>query len=90
MRYAKLKNGIPVYARNPIKLDSPIVIDGVEHSGYLSTNREDVLLRLGYKPVEFTELQAEEGYSYTQKWEETETAIVRVWEAIPEEAEELT
>lgn len=83
MKYAKLKDGIlPVYVKNPIKLESPIVIDGVEHSGYLSTNREDVLLELGYKPVIFTELEAEEGYDYNQTWTETETEIVQVWEAI--------
>lgn len=82
MKYAKLKNGIPAYARNPIKLDEPVVIDGVEHSGYLSTNREDVLLQLGYKPVQFTELQAEEGFDYVQRWEETEMAIVRVWDPV--------
>ena len=83
MKYAKLKNGVPVYARNPIKLDAPITVDGVEHSGYFSTDREDVLLELGYKPVVFTPLEAEEGYDYNQTWVETEDAIVREWEAVP-------
>lgn len=90
MKYAKLLNGIPVYARNPIKLDAPVTIDGVEHSGYLSTNREDVLLKLGFKPVQFTELQAEEGFDYAQTWEETETAIVRVWEPVKVEEPALS
>lgn len=83
MKYARLKDGIPVYAKNPIKLESPIVIDGIEHIGYLSTNREDVLLELGYKSVIFTPLEAEEGYDYNQTWVETDDAIVRVWEAVP-------
>ena len=90
MKYAKLKNGIPAYARNPFKLDTPVVIDGVEHSGYLSTNREDVLLRLGYKPVQLTELEAEEGFDYVQTWEETEAAIVRVWTPVKIEETELS
>lgn len=91
MKYAKLKNGVPVYARNPIKLEAPITVDGVEHSGYLSTNREDVLLELGYKPVRHTTAPAEEGYTYSAKWEETETEIVQVWtgEKLPDDPYEI-
>ena len=38
------------------------------------------LEELGYKPVTRTAMPTREGYYYTEKWTETETAIVQGWE----------
>ena len=45
----------------------------------------------GYLPVEFTPRpEPVEGYTWVSRWEQTETAIVLVWEQVelPEEADE--
>lgn len=70
MTYAKLENGQPVAAPNPLI-----------HSGRKYYNPSgDVLSEAGYKPVEYSQPPEDEGY-YAPHWEEQGGAIVQVWEA---------
>ena len=81
-RYGKLVNNYPKHLRLPIQLTEDITIGGVLHpaGSWLSTNDEGAILELGYKPIIRTEAPIEEGFYYTEKWEETDTAITQVWE----------
>ena len=80
--YAKLVGGYPEYLRLPIELQSPLIINGVTHpaGAHLSTNDDAAIKELGYKPVTRTAMPTREGYYYTEKWTETDTAIVQEWE----------
>lgn len=82
--YAKLTDGYPIYAANPIVLTEPIEIDGVIHPTgailSLSGAAESHYAQLGYKPVTRTAMPTREGYYYTEKWTETDTTIVQGWE----------
>lgn len=81
-RYGKLVNNYPKHLRLPIQLTADITIDGVVHpsGSWLSTDDEDAILELGYKPIVRTEAPVKESFYYTEKWIETEDAIVRGWE----------
>ncbi len=71
MEYAKLINGHPSIAPNPIK-----------HEGLWYGNPPaEVYLAEGYKPVTFTEPPTEpgEGYQWIETWSETNTEIVQGW-----------
>lgn len=74
MRYARLIDGVPSFAPNPI------------HDGtfWRANPPGEVYLAHGYKPVEYTEHQGEapEGYRWAERWSETETAILQSWEAV--------
>ena len=82
--YAKLIGGYPVYAPNLIVLTEPIAIDGIIHPAgttlSLSGAVESHYAQLGYKPITRTIMPTREGYYYTEKWTETDTAIVQEWE----------
>lgn len=82
INYGKLTNTYPQYLRLPILLTEDITINGVVHpaGSWLSTDNEAAILELGYKPIIHTESPENEGYYYTEKWVETETAIVQEWE----------
>ena len=88
--YGKLINGHPQYLRLPIQLTADITINGVIHpaGSWLSTDNEAAILELGYKPIIRTEAPVKEGFYYTEKWAETETAIVQEWEEHEQSVEE--
>lgn len=75
MKYAKLLDGKPVFAPNPIR-----------HNGLWYGNPPgEVYLSEGYKPVRFTEAPTPEpGYIAVPGWEETEEEIVQMWTEEPE------
>ena len=70
MRYAKLINGHPVYAPNPIK-----------HNGLWYGNPPGSVYEAeGYKPVRYTEPPTPEpGYTVVPSWVETAEEIVQMW-----------
>lgn len=81
MRYAKLENGYPKYAPNPIQ------VSGI----WYGNPPASVYEAEGYKPVRFADQpEVEPGYIAVPGWEETETEIVQTWtvetEPITEEA----
>ena len=89
MRYAKLINGYPVFAPNPIL-----------HNGMWYGNPPgEVYLEQGYKPVQYTDQPEPQGVGrYEATWTETDEAIVQGWtwheatdedEIDPEEALDL-
>ena len=80
--FGKLIDGGIQYLVLPIQLQTDIIINSVIHPAlsWLSTDDEAAIRELGYKPVVHTEMPVKEGYSYTETWTETETAIVQVWE----------
>ena len=74
MRYAKLIDGRPVYAPNPIL-----------HNGLWFGNPPGSVYEAdGYKPVQYTDPPGEpdEGYQWVEKWVETETTILQGWEQV--------
>lgn len=80
MKYAKLINGRPSFAPNPIK-----------HNGYWIGNPQpELLLSLGYKPVVFTKPPdpiSEAGW-WVDTWSEDEEKITQGWTWYePEETE---
>lgn len=71
MRYAKLINGYPTYATNPIL-----------HNGLWYGNPPgEIYEDEGYKPVRYTDPPTEpgEGYRWSEVWSETDTEIVQGW-----------
>lgn len=71
MKYAKLENGRPSYAPNPI------LHDGVWYGNPLP----EVYLTEGYKPVTYTDQPEPLGEGWwVETWEETDEAIVQGWE----------
>ena len=80
--YGKLVDGYPQYLHLPICLTEPITVGEVTHpaGAHLSTNDDTAIKELGYKPVTRTAMPTREGYYYTEKWTETDTAIVQEWE----------
>lgn len=76
MYYAKLIDGFPSYAPNPI-----------HYKGYVIGNPPGkILTALGYKPVEYSSMpdfDPKEGHYWAEKWLETDTRIVQSWEQLP-------
>ena len=72
MRYAKLVDGFPVYAPNPI------LVDGV----YIGNPPGSVYEAEGYKPVVYSDPpgEAPAGYQWSETWAETDNTIVQGWE----------
>lgn len=70
MRYAKLLNGCPVFAPNPIK-----------HNGLWYGNPPGSVYEAeGYKPVRYTDPPTTEpGYIAVPDWVETAEEIVQTW-----------
>jgi len=74
MKYAKLIDGNPVYAPNPIL-----------HAGLWYGNPPGFVYEAeGYKPVTYTDPPGEPdaGYQWVETWTETDSEIVRGWEAV--------
>lgn len=74
MNYAKLIDGFPVYAPNPIL-----------HAGLWYGNPTGSVYEAeGYKAVRYTEQPTEpgEGYQWSETWSETDTEIVQGWELV--------
>ena len=73
MEYAKLINGSPSYAPNPI----------LHNGSYTGNPPAEVYLAEGYKPVRFTDPpETDIGYDAVEGWTETETEIVQTWEIV--------
>lgn len=71
MRYAKLINGYPSYAPNPI------TVNGVR----IGNPPGEVYLAEGYKPVTYTDQPEPQGMGrWTETWTETDEAVVQGWE----------
>lgn len=70
MKYAKLINGFPAYAPNPIK-----------HNGLWYGNPPGSVYEAeGYKPVRYTDPPTPEpGYIAVPSWAETAEEIVQTW-----------
>lgn len=81
MKYAKLIEGYPAFAPNPIKYNGRRV----------ANPPKDVLLFLGYLPVRqdpYPEQDPPEGYYWSPVWAQVSGWIVQSWEAVPVEEEE--
>lgn len=75
MKYAKLIEGQPVFAPNPIHINDL----------WVGNPTPEMLTEEGYKPVRFTEAPTPEpGYIAVPGWEETEEEIVQMWTEEPE------
>lgn len=74
MIYAKLIEGELVFAPNPIKVGE----------AYIGNPLGSVYEAEGYKPVTYTDPPGEpdEGYRWVETWTETDSEIVRGWEAV--------
>ena len=74
MIYAKLIEGELVFAPNPIKVGE----------AYIGNPPGSVYKAEGYKPVTYTDPPGEpdEGYQWVETWTETDSEIVRGWEAV--------
>jgi hypothetical protein len=72
MSYAKLIDGEPIFAPNPIRVGG----------NWIGNPPGEVYLAEGYKAVRYTDPPGEPdaGYEWVEKWTETETAIVQGWE----------
>lgn len=82
INYGKLIDNYPQYLFLPVQLIEDITINGVVHpaGSWLSTDNEGAILELGYKPIVRNEAPVKDGFYYTEKWVETETAIVQEWD----------
>lgn len=83
--YAKLRNNTLQVAQRQVQFDGRTVINP----------SEDILLALGYLPVQYTDPPAvDDGYYAAPRWTQTETAIVQEWDVRkdtrPLTAEEVT
>lgn len=80
--FGKLIGVYPQCLILPVQLTADITINGIVHpaGSWLSTDDEDAILELGYKPIIRNEVPVKEGYYYIEKWTDTGAAIVQVWE----------
>ena len=83
--YAKLQNNTLQIAPKQVKREGHTVINP----------GEDILLALGYLPVQYTDPPAvDDGYYAAPRWTQIETAIVQEWDVVkdtsPLTAEEVT
>lgn len=76
MRYAKLIDGWPSWA--------PRIV--IYNNRRVANPRPEILLALGYKPVEFTDPPvAPAGYHLDETWVEFSDTIVQIWNLVPDE-----
>ena len=81
MKYAKLIDGYPQYAPNPIHIGTRWRVNPPG----------EVYEAEGYKPVTYTPMpEAPSGYYYAETWTETEDAIVQGWELVEAPEPELS
>lgn len=70
MRYAKLINGLPDYASNPI----------LNGENYIGNPPTEIYAQHGYKPVTYNDQPPPQGVGwYMEVWTETADAIVQGW-----------
>lgn len=70
MLYAKLINGFPAFAPNPI----------LHGDSYIGNPLPDIYLAEGYKPVRYTDQPERPGVGWwIETWTETDEAIVQGW-----------
>ena len=76
MNYAKLIDGAIYFAPRKVK-----------YNGFIIYNPPaDVLLALGYKPVQYTDPpEVPSGYHLEVSWTEDDERITQVWTLIPDE-----
>ena len=75
MKYAKLVEGQPIFAPNPIHINDLLV----------GNPKPEMLTEEGYKPVRYTEAPTPEpGSVAVPVWTETEEEIVQMWTEEPE------
>lgn len=73
--YAKLRNNTPQIAQKQVQWEGKTVINP----------SEDILLALGYLPVQYTDPPAmDDGYYAVPRWTQTENAIVQEWDILPD------
>lgn len=76
MKYAKLINGYPSYAPNPI----------IYNGNYIGNPPIFVYEEKGYKPLVYTPQPDTEGDKYyIATWTETENEIIQGWEKIEDD-----
>lgn len=77
--YAKLINGTLRSATEKVDYNGKTIFNPPE----------DVLLKLGYLPVTYTDMPTDvpEGQHYESHWEQTDTEIVQVWTLVDNPAE---
>lgn len=76
MRYAKLIDGAPQFAPNPLKYNGRRI----------ANPPEELLLQLGYLPVRqdpYPDQEPPEGCYWSPVWAETDGWIVQSWQAVP-------
>lgn len=71
MRYAKLVDGFPIYAPNPVLLDG----------SWIGNPPDKDYKDLGYKPVVYSDKPSDPpiGYYWTEHWTEDDINIVQSW-----------
>ena len=76
MRYAKLINGYPHYAPNPVFI----------RGSYVGNPPDEVYRELGDLPVIYTRMpqDAQPGFCFAETWSETADGILQGWELIEE------
>lgn len=73
MMYAKLQNNALQVAQKQVQWEGQTVINP----------NKDILLALGYLPVQYTDPPAvDDGYYAAPRWTKTETAIVQEWDVV--------
>ena len=71
MKYAKLKNGYPVYAPNPL----------LHNGSRIGNPPGSVYEAEGYKPVQYADQPEPQGMGrFVETWTETDEAVVQGWE----------
>ena len=70
--FAKIEDGILIYAKMPYRVDGKLVF----------TNNPAVHLQNGYKELILTEKPYQEGYDAVSSWVETDTTITQTWELV--------
>lgn len=76
MKYAKLINGYPSYAPNPI----------IYNDNYIGNPPISIYEEKGYKPLVYTPQPDVEGDEYyITTWTETENEIIQGWEKIEDD-----
>ena len=76
MKFAKLVDGVPQYAPNPILVGE----------FYYGNPDDDVYIEAGYKPVTYSDMpsDAPEGQYYEEHWRQTARKIIQEWKLVEE------
>ena len=74
MSFGKIENGELKLLKMPLKIDGKDVF----------TNDESIILKNGYKPIEYTLPEEKDGLFPVPKFKEQESKIVQEWEYVKE------